>query len=74
MAAGSFNERTLSSLIDEFRIARQSTIALLRNLPQQAWLRQGMANKYSVTVRGVAFLAAGHELHHVKILREKYLP
>jgi uncharacterized damage-inducible protein DinB len=74
VAAGAFNERTLSSLIDEFRIVRQSTIALLRNLPQQAWLRQGMANKYSVTVRGVAFLAAGHELHHVKILREKYLP
>jgi uncharacterized damage-inducible protein DinB len=74
VAAGSFNERTLKSLIDEFRIVRQSTIALFQNLPEQAWMRQGNANKYSVTVRGVAFLAAGHELHHVKILREKYLP
>jgi len=74
VAAGFFNERSLNSLIDEYRAVRQSTIALFQNLPQQAWLRQGIANKYSVTVRGVAFLAAGHELHHVKILREKYLP
>jgi len=74
VAAGSFNQRTLESLLEEFRTVRQSTIALFGNLPREAWLRQGNANKYSVTVRGVAFLAAGHELHHMKILREKYLP
>lgn len=73
VAAGSFNERTLVSLIDELRVVRRSTIALFQNLPQQAWLRHGLANKYNVTVRGVAFLAAGHGMHHVKILREKYL-
>jgi uncharacterized damage-inducible protein DinB len=73
VAAGSFNERTLSSLLEEFRSVRQSTIALFQNLPQQAWSRHGNANKYSVTVRGLAFLTAGHALHHVKILREKYL-
>ena len=74
VAAGSFNERPLNGLIDEYSMVRQSTIALFQNLPQQAWMRQGIANKFSVTVRGLAFLAAGHELHHVKILREKYLP
>ena len=74
VAAGGFNERSLKSLLDEFRAIRQSTIALFANLPQQAWMRQGNANKYNVTVRGIAFLAAGHELHHMKILREKYLP
>jgi hypothetical protein len=73
VASGSFNERTLSGLIDEFRVVRQSTISLFQNLPQQAWLRHGLANKYNVTVRGVAFLAAGHGWHHTKILREKYL-
>jgi uncharacterized damage-inducible protein DinB len=73
VAAGSFGERTLGSLLQEFRLVRQATIALFQNLPQPAWMRRGNANKFSVTVRGVAFLAAGHELHHVKILREKYL-
>jgi hypothetical protein len=69
--AGS-NERSLASLLDEFEAVRQSTIALFRNIPQDAWLRKGSANNYPVTVRGIAFQAAGHEAHHVKILREKY--
>ena len=73
VAGGSFNERTLNSLLEELRAVRQSTIALLENLPQQAWMRKGNANKYAVSVRGIAFMVAGHELHHVKILREKYL-
>jgi hypothetical protein len=72
VTAGLFNERTLSSLVDEFRSLRHSTIALLQNLPPQAWLCQGAFNKYSVTVRGLAFILAGHAAHHVKILREKY--
>lgn len=73
VAAGAFNQRTLSSLLEEFCAVRQSTITLLANLPQESWLRRGLANKHSVTVRGVAFLAAGHAAHHAKILREKYL-
>jgi uncharacterized damage-inducible protein DinB len=72
VAAGAFNERPLNNLLDEFRAARLSTIALFQNLPEQAWLRQGTANKCRVTVRGVAFHAAGHCAHHLKILREKY--
>jgi uncharacterized damage-inducible protein DinB len=73
VTGGAFAERTLSSLLEEFRAARQATVALFQNLPQQAWMLRGSANKYPVTVRGLAFLCAGHEAHHVKILREKYL-
>jgi len=73
VATGAFGERTLSNLLDEFQTARKSTIALFRNLPQPAWMRRGNANKFPVSVRGIAYLAAGHEAHHVKILREKYL-
>jgi hypothetical protein len=69
--AGS-NERSLASLLDEFKAVRGATIALFRNIPQNAWLRKGSANNYAATVRGIAFQAAGHEAHHVKILREKY--
>ena len=69
--AGS-NERSLASLLDEFKAVRQSTMALFLNIPQNAWLRKGSANNHAVTVRGIAFQAAGHEAHHVKILREKY--
>ncbi len=72
--AGAFNARSLADLLDEFRTVRQGTIALLRGLPAEAWDRRGTANGFSVTVRGLAFVVAGHELHHAAILRERYLP
>ena len=69
--AGS-NERSMASLLDEFKVVRLSTIALFGNIPQDAWLRKGTANDHAVTVRGIAFQVAGHEAHHARILREKY--
>ena len=69
--AGS-NERSLANLLDELRAVRGATMALFRNIPQNAWLRKGSANNSTVTVRGIAFQAAGHEAHHLTILREKY--
>jgi hypothetical protein len=70
---GPFDQCTFASLLDEFRVVRAGTIALFKALPPEAWKRRGVANKFDVTVRGLAFCTAGHERHHVKILREKYL-
>jgi hypothetical protein len=67
------NQRPWRDLLDEFRIVRQSSIALFRGLPNDAWSRRGTANQTSLTVRGLAYLIAGHELHHVGILRDRYL-
>jgi hypothetical protein len=67
------NDRSLADLLNEFSLVRQSTMALIRSIPADAWLRRGIANGHSVTLRGVAFQIAGHEAHHVRILREKYL-
>jgi uncharacterized damage-inducible protein DinB len=67
------NTRSLEDLSREFRIVRMSTTAFVAGLPRDAWHRRGDVNGYNVTVRGLAFHIAGHELHHVKILREKYL-
>jgi DinB superfamily len=71
---GSFGERTLADLALEFDAVRNSTLALFRSLPDEAWQRQGIANKNEVSVRALAFIAAGHELHHRRILVEKYFP
>jgi hypothetical protein len=70
---GPFDHCSLDSLVDEFRVIRAASLALYRNLQPEAWMRRGVANNFDVTVRGLAFLTAGHELHHAKILREKYL-
>ncbi len=68
-----FEDRPFADLLTELSLVRKSTITLLRGLPRDAWLRRGLANGYSTTVRGLAFHIAGHELHHLKIVREKYL-
>lgn len=67
-------ERSLADLLNEFSLVRQSTIALFRSISSDAWLIRGTANNQSTTVRGVGFQLAGHEGHHVNILRERYLP
>lgn len=71
---GGFNERSLVDLTDEYDQVRGSTLALYQGLASQAWGRRGVANKNEVTVRALAFIIAGHELHHRRILEEKYLP
>jgi uncharacterized protein YciI len=71
--AANFNACALPALLEEFRAVRESTLALYWNLPAEAWHRRGMVNDYSATVRGLAFTSAGHERHHLKILRERYL-
>jgi len=73
MQFSGFEDRGLSDLLDEFETVRRSTITLFRGLGHEAWHRRGVVNQFAVTVRGLAFHTAGHELHHVKILREKYL-
>ena len=73
MRRSGFGDRTLSDLLAELRAVRASTVAFLRGLPADAWMRSGVVNGYPATVRGLAFHLAGHELHHRRILRERYL-
>lgn len=63
----------LADIAAEFDTIRHSTIALFRQLDAEAWLRRGVANKNEVTVRALAWIIAGHDLHHRAILRERYL-
>ena len=68
-----FDKRTLAGLVEEFAAVRRATILLYEGLEADAWGRNGTANQKEVTVRALAYLTAGHELHHRKILKEKYL-
>ena len=61
-----------ASHIEEFRAIRAATLAFFRNLPEDAWLRSGVASDASVTVRAIAYIVAGHVSHHVNILQERY--
>jgi hypothetical protein len=73
VANGGFDGRTVTSLVGEYLHLRGSTIALFEGLEPEAWRRAGTANNVPVTVRALAFITAGHEAHHLAVLRERYL-
>ena len=70
---GNFGQRSLADLIQEFADVRTATVALFRNLDAETGLRRGIANKNEVSARALAYIIAGHELHHRRVLQEKYL-
>jgi len=69
---GPFANRPLCDRVEDFIAVRRATLSLLCNLDEAAWTRRGLANKNEVTVRALAYIIAGHELHHRRILEEKY--
>jgi DinB superfamily len=62
-----------SAVIDDYAAVRRATLSLLRGFTPEAWERRGLANAKEITVRAQAWVIAGHERHHVKILKERYL-
>jgi len=71
---GNFAEQSLADLVAEFGLVRASTLALFRSFNAEAWTRRGTASNNPITVRALAFIIAGHELHHRDILKERYFP
>jgi len=71
--ASNAGSRTLRDLAQEFGALRASTLAQLRGFSADEFARSGVASKNPITVRALAYIVAGHERHHVKILRERYL-
>ena len=71
--AGQFEDRTLESLLQEFAAVRQATIALVAGLPEDGWSRSGVANESPISARSIAYIIAGHELHHREVLMTRYL-
>jgi DinB superfamily len=70
---GGFGEQSLSDLASEYEHVRRANIFLLRGLSSDAWDRRGRASDNEVSVRALAYIIAGHELHHMEIIRSKYL-
>lgn len=73
VANADFDRRTLAEIGEEFGALRTANLHLLRSLGEAAWLRRGAANNAEVTVRAIAHIMAGHERHHTRVLRERYL-
>jgi len=73
VAAAKFNARSLSGLLDEFVMVRKASMELFKNFTEEEWQRRGTANQTEITVRSLGYIIAGHELHHMDIVRNRYL-
>ena len=71
--AAQSDKRSWEDLLAELELVRRGNILMFRGLPHEAWLRRGVASSNEMSVRALAYCIAGHELHHMKVIREKYL-
>ncbi|HEX4546399.1 MAG TPA: DinB family protein [Candidatus Acidoferrum sp.] len=71
---GRFAGRTVANLAEEFGAVRSASTALFRSFDDEIWDRRGVASEKEVTVRALAFITAGHQIHHRIILEERYFP
>ncbi|HUQ48925.1 MAG TPA: DinB family protein [Gemmatimonadaceae bacterium] len=72
-ANGPYSQVSLSDLADEFEHVRRATIQFFSHLDDVALSRRGAANNAEISVRALAFIIAGHETHHMAVLRDRYL-
>jgi hypothetical protein len=73
VANARFDARSLASLCDELESVRAASVAFFANLDPDEWGRRGVANNNGMSVRAAAWIIAGHELHHVDVIRTRYL-
>jgi hypothetical protein len=73
VANGNFGMRRLAELADEFLAVRKAGVHFFRHLGEETWTRRGVANENEISVRALAYNIAGHELHHLGIIRTRYL-
>jgi hypothetical protein len=77
VTTASFHNTPISSLSKHFKSAREASISLIESLletaPEEAWTNSCIANKNTISARALAYIIAGHELHHRIILEERYL-
>jgi hypothetical protein len=71
-AAANFNDRSVRNLVEEQLAVRDASIALFSSLPSEAWSREGTVSGKRLTVRAIAYIAAGHVQRHLNILHERY--
>jgi len=67
------NKRSIESILHEFETVRKATISLFESFTDEALTSSGIANGNKVSVRALGYHIAGHEKHHVNIIRERYL-
>lgn len=67
------DDRHITGILTEYAAVRQATIELFKSFNDDDLLRIGVANKNKLSVRAAGYIIAGHELHHLAVIKERYL-
>jgi len=67
------NKRSLENIFEEYEAVRNATIAMFNGFPEDSFMRSGVGSGKKRTVRALCYHIAGHELRHIKIIKERYL-
>ena len=66
-------ERDYYDLLDEMKVLRKSSIQLFKSFSKEALIRIGFASDNKISVRALGYLFSGHQIHHINIVKERYL-
>jgi hypothetical protein len=67
------NTRDFENLITEMKVVRAGTLLLYKSFSEEALLRMGIGSGNKMSVRALGYLFSGHQLHHLNIVKERYL-
>jgi hypothetical protein len=67
------NRRDFVVLLDEFCLLRRATILMFKDFGNEILDRRGEVEGASLSVRALGYICSGHVLHHLQVIRERYL-
>ena len=73
VAHGHFQSRSPEGLMEEMELLRRTNILMLENIPVESMEHLGTANSLLISVGAIAWILAGHPIHHMGVIRERYL-
>lgn len=73
VAPSKADSRDINSILAEYTAVRTATIELFKGLDEVALDQKGTASGLEISVRALGYTILGHEIHHLKIIRERYL-
>ena len=65
--------QSITSLLKNYSAVRKATLSLFKSFDENMLRRIGRANGSQMSVRAAGFIICGHEIHHINVIKERYL-
>jgi uncharacterized damage-inducible protein DinB len=72
VALANFDQLSLGDMLEQYKMVRFSNILMTKSLTEEMLDRKGIANGKEINARALLYIIAGHEKHHLQILKERY--